>query len=291
MSTFKSYSSIKFDLFCKIWKEMKFSLIFLYRKNYAEMLEFCEESLNIAKQFLLLPTDILDQVSGLYLLYGLYYKIPIENVKIQVTSKEWQRFLDLYQQSKDEKLYDASYIFVKLVMDNAFHYNLFESEYGLEKNFKFRQELPFDNPYSILPKIIDEIEQGEFLRIQNISKVYDEQKIKILNNTPSINKLQLFDKNFMGEILNKIDTLKEKKQTLTGLRKNIKVALYNRTEKNKYNFDDKIRPKLGHGFDTDSSSDDMDIEFAYVKSNDSNLPKNFGENEDDNIHKKKTRKL
>jgi hypothetical protein len=100
------------------------------------MLEFCEESLNIAKQFLLLSTDTLDQISGLYLLYGLYYKIPVENIKIQVTSKEWRIFLDLFKQIKSEKLHDASYVFVKLVMDSAFHFCLFENEVKIfELNF------------------------------------------------------------------------------------------------------------------------------------------------------------
>lgn len=85
------------------------------------MLEFCEETLNIAKKIVLTSTGLIDQVGGLYLLYGLYYKIPLENIKIRVTVKEWQTFLDLHKLMREGKLHDASYIFVNLAINNAFH--------------------------------------------------------------------------------------------------------------------------------------------------------------------------
>lgn len=94
------------------------------------MLEFCEETLNIAKQILLSSTG-LDQIGGLYLLYALYYKIPLENIKIRVTLREWPIFLDLHSQIKEGKLYDASYIFVKLVIDNAFYHCVFPTEVNI----------------------------------------------------------------------------------------------------------------------------------------------------------------
>ena len=95
------------------------------------MLEFCEETLHIAKQFILLSNELVDQIGALYLLYGLYYKMPVENVKIRVTAKEWHKFLEFHKIIKIEKLYDASYIFVKLVTDNAFHHCLFATEVRL----------------------------------------------------------------------------------------------------------------------------------------------------------------
>lgn len=92
------------------------------------MLEFCEEALTIAKQIMLSSMDVIDQVAGLYLLYGLYYKIPVENVKIRVTLKEWQTFLSFHDKIREEGFFDTSYIFVKLVTDNAFHHCLFGNE-------------------------------------------------------------------------------------------------------------------------------------------------------------------
>lgn len=104
---------------------------FRCRRTYAEMLEFCEEALNIAKQIMLSSLELIDQIGGLYLLYGLFYKIPIENVKIRVTMKEWQAILNFHEQIKQEEFYDTSYIFVKLVTDNAFCHCLFANEVSL----------------------------------------------------------------------------------------------------------------------------------------------------------------
>lgn len=267
---FKNQESIRFEAFITAWQEMKFSLVFLFRKNFAEMLEFAEESLNVAKQFVL-HDDLIDQIGGLYILYGMYYKMPVSNVKIRVTSKEWQHVMNLHKQIKDEKLYDANYIFVKLVADNAFHHCLFAAEYGLEKSFKFHQDISSDNPFSVLPSLVNEMETGELSKIEKLSKMYDEQKAKLLNNMSSKNKLQLFDKNFVDEISNQIDSIQDKRQNLLGLRKKSKelptLAKSNNSclAKHKY-VDDKIRPKLGHGFDTDSSDDEnMDMQFAFVK--------------------------
>lgn len=101
---------------------------FRCRKSYAELLEFSEESLQIAKTFILTSTDFIDRVAGLYLLYGLYNKIPLNDIKIRVTLKEWEFLLQFFDQLKSEKLHDASYIFSKLVTDNAFYHCLFTTE-------------------------------------------------------------------------------------------------------------------------------------------------------------------
>ncbi|KAJ8686449.1 hypothetical protein QAD02_022243 [Eretmocerus hayati] len=283
---FKENESIRFDAFCKAWREMKFSLVFLYHKTYADMLEFCEEVLSIAKSFLLSSTDLINQIGGLYLLYGLYYKMPISKVKIRVTLKDWKSFLNLHQQIKRAKLHDASYIFVKLVIDNAYHYTLFSSEYVLGKSYRAQDHM-VDNPYSILNDIVDEVDNGDLSRIQTLSRVYDAQKTKLLTNVTSNQKLQLFDKNFVDDIINQIETLQEKRQPQTGTKKKLKLQPSDsRAEKKKY-IDDKIRPKIGHGFDTDSSDDDTsDMELV---SNDvvKSLPKSFDQTDDEDMSSEK----
>ncbi|XP_058800493.1 snRNA-activating protein complex subunit 1-like [Phymastichus coffea] len=279
---FKSHESIRFEDFVAAWQEIKFSLIFLCRKNYAELIEFCEESLQIAKSFVLTSNDFIDRVAGLYLLYGLYNKIPIEDIKIRVTLKEWEFFLEFFEQLKYEKLHDASYIFAKLVTDNAFYHCLFTTEYGLEKSFKTRQEysFSFDNPYSVLPVLVDEVEKRDLGKILKFSEIYHEQKKKVLGSS-SKNKLQLFDKNFMDEIVNNIEQLQEKRQNFPALRKKVsKVSLHLKTEKPKYP-DNKVRSKLGHGFDTDEDSDDeeMSMNQTFEQPN-RNLP-NFNDDLED----------
>ena len=110
------------------------------------------------------------------------------------------------------------------------HFSIFQ--YGLEKCFKIRQDHSFDNPHSILAQVVDDLETGELAKVQKLSEKYDEQKTKIMTNLSSTNKLQLFDKKFLNEIINDIETLQDKRQMLVGLRKKPKeVKLSNTTEK------------------------------------------------------------
>ncbi|KAL7293563.1 hypothetical protein TKK_0013002 [Trichogramma kaykai] len=258
LDSFKNKESIRYDEFCKTWCELKFSLIFLGRRSYADMLEFCEEVLIIAKHFIISSSDLPTQLSGLYLLYSLYYKIPIENIKIRVTYNEWQQFLDLHEEIKDKQLHDASFIFVKLIVDDAYYFCIFSNEYGLERCFiKSYTEYANNNPFSNLNNMINEIENGEFSKIQQLSELYNKNKVR-LSNVLSLKKLQLFDKNLVHEVINEVEQLQDKRQEFTGTKNKKKLrdlAFDNKLEKSKYT-DDKIRAKLGHGFDTDSSDDE-----------------------------------
>lgn len=65
-----------------------------------------------------------------------------------------------------------------------------------------------------------------------MSKLYNDQKTKLLNNISSKNKLKLFEHNFMDEITNKIDILQDKKQSLSEARKKVKeIAIPTKTGK------------------------------------------------------------
>lgn len=107
-------------------------LNYRFRKTYAEILEFSEATLHIAKQFVVDSKNLVDKIFGLYLLYGLYYKIPIHGVKIRVTLEEWQIFLKFREQILEDNIIDACYIFVKLISDNAFYHCLFPAEVKLK---------------------------------------------------------------------------------------------------------------------------------------------------------------
>lgn len=95
------------------------------------MLEFCEEVFQIAKPFALPPNNLAEQIGGLYLLYCLYHKMPVANIKIRVTLKDWRHFIELHTILKEREYFDASYVFVNLVYEDAFQHCLFETEVSL----------------------------------------------------------------------------------------------------------------------------------------------------------------
>lgn len=117
------------NLKCNIY----FFYIFRGRPTFLELLEFCEETLNICKQFLLLPPRFKERIGGLYLLYGIYYKMPIDQFKIRVKLDDWQNIMELHAEIKEAEHLDANYILCKLIVDNAFHFCIFDSEVYIMK--------------------------------------------------------------------------------------------------------------------------------------------------------------
>ena len=99
------------------------------RQTYSELLEFCEEVMSIAKQFVLPPYSFKAQIGGLYLLYGLYYKMPIKDIiKIRVTQDQWISLMELQEQLKEGEHLDANFILSTLIHDEAFINTVFDFE-------------------------------------------------------------------------------------------------------------------------------------------------------------------
>lgn len=181
IARFEQGNDIRFQTFCEIWKEMKFSLVFTGRPTYIELLEFCEETLNVCKKFLLLPPRFKERVGGLYLLYGVYYKMPIDQFKIRVKLDDWRSIMELHAEIKEAEHLDANYILSKLIADNAFHFCIFDKEFGLEKHYRAKEPQSF-NPYSVLPTLKDLTDKHPMLsKINELSRAYEEKKKKSID--------------------------------------------------------------------------------------------------------------
>lgn len=87
-------------------------------------------------------------------------------------------------------------------------------QYGLEKMFKSRPESSLGNPYSVLPALLDDVDDGELSKIHELSLFYNDQKNMLLNNMSSENKLQLFKHDVMDGITNEVIALLYKKQSI-----------------------------------------------------------------------------
>ena len=85
--------------------------------------------MHIAKQFVFPPYTFKARIGGLYLLYGLYYKIPIKDaVKIRVTQEQWTHLMELHEQLKEGEHLDANFILTTLIHDEAFFNTIFDHE-------------------------------------------------------------------------------------------------------------------------------------------------------------------
>ncbi|KYQ47612.1 snRNA-activating protein complex subunit 1, partial [Trachymyrmex zeteki] len=113
-----------FQNFCEIWKEMQFGLVFAYVLSYhpseAALTTFCEDVLCIIKQFLVNASSLKERIGALYLTYGVYYKMPVKQLKIRMTLSDWSCLMELHSQIKQEEYHDANYILCKMIVDRVF---------------------------------------------------------------------------------------------------------------------------------------------------------------------------
>ncbi|CAK9833541.1 snRNA-activating protein complex subunit 1 [Anthophora retusa] len=265
ITRFERADDIRFQTFCEIWKAMKFSLVFTGRPTFLELLEFCEEALNVCKQFLLLPPRFKERIGGLYLLYGIYYKMPIDQFKIRVKLDDWQSIMELHAEIKEAEHLDANYILCKLIAENAFHFCIFDSEFGLEKHYRVKNAHCF-NPYSVLPTLKDLSDKHQMLsKIDALSKAYEEKKQSLLKNN-SNTSLNLFNTNIAKEIVNDIREFEEQRrnQQIKNVLDQEKAcgASTSKEEckksKLKYTFKSKVRSLIDDGFQTDSNESEED---------------------------------
>ncbi|XP_017884438.1 snRNA-activating protein complex subunit 1-like isoform X4 [Ceratina calcarata] len=214
ITRFERADDIRFETFCEIWKEMKFSLVFTGRSCFLELLEFCEEALDVCKQFLLLPPRFKERIGGLYLLYGIYYKMPIDQFKIRMKLEDWRIVMDLHAEIREAEHLDANYVLCKLITDNAFHFCIFESEFGLEKHYR-RKNLKCFNPYSMLPRLKDLTDKNQILAdIDELSKTYEKMKEELRHrDDESTIGLNLYNSNIVEEITNDIREFEEERRS------------------------------------------------------------------------------
>ncbi|KYM77047.1 snRNA-activating protein complex subunit 1 [Atta colombica] len=118
-----------FQNFCEIWKEMQFGLIFAYHPSEAALTTFCEDALCIIKQFLVNASSLKERIGALYLTYGVYYKMPVKQLKIRMTLSDWSCLMELHSQIKQEEYHDANYILCKMIVDHIFIHCISDREF------------------------------------------------------------------------------------------------------------------------------------------------------------------
>ncbi|GAB6033597.1 Small nuclear RNA activating complex, polypeptide 1, 43kDa [Chamberlinius hualienensis] len=126
LEKFIATSSLRYDEFSAIWREMNMSYIFYGRADYRELLEFTEAILNLTKNMWLNNNDDLHiQVGGFYLTYAFYMKQPLKSqspIQIRMTQLDWMKCQSFVNFLLYNNHWDTYYIFCKLMAEKAFNY-------------------------------------------------------------------------------------------------------------------------------------------------------------------------
>lgn len=123
LSRIQRTDSVRYGVFSAIWRDMRFSEIFLGITSNSEMKRFCKVALATAVKYFLPPYSYQIRVGGLYLMFAFYHTQPASiAAKIRLALKDWgpvQRFLT---ESEEAEHFDVVYIYRKLVATGAIHY-------------------------------------------------------------------------------------------------------------------------------------------------------------------------
>ena len=115
-------TSLEFSCFLEQWRKMNFHQIFRGRKP-EELAEFFNQLVAMVKLFIFEDALFEKRVGAIYLLYGIYYSHPDKvRHKIRMSLGEFKLLLKLVEDIKKAQIFQASYIFYSLVLNDAFHF-------------------------------------------------------------------------------------------------------------------------------------------------------------------------
>lgn len=141
LALFQHTETVRYELFSSIWREMRFSDVFIGLTNMAEMKRFSVVALGTAMKYFLPPYSYQIRVGGLYLLFAFYNtQNTIPPVKIRLALKDWEKVQKFLKDSVDAGHLDVIYIYHKLVSIKAFQYVAMPHNLTFQKQKKLKKE-------------------------------------------------------------------------------------------------------------------------------------------------------
>ncbi|XP_076349145.1 snRNA-activating protein complex subunit 1-like [Tachypleus tridentatus] len=212
MKKFVEKKSIRYEEFAKIWKEMKFSSIFLLKDNERELLMFTRECFTIAMNLWTINYSFQEQVTGLYLLYGFYVKQSLNPpVKIRITLEQWKQLRDIFSIATREHHLDICFIVHRLQLMNAFHFVATPTMMGPKSSLRLNgiSEVQETSRLDDVMMPLHELKNcGHLEQLQAIHEHYT--KMKEAQSIESVQTLNIVSGDIYEEINEKIKQFQEK---------------------------------------------------------------------------------
>jgi len=128
----------RFSIFCQVWKESKFGLIFCGRDSFRDLYELTTDILYRVKQYAKSSfkgkqNNILVRYAAIYMLYSIFFKQPCRpRVRIRLSYEEYLDLSELMAEAKRDLHSDIIYAWSKLILHHAFQYSVVPEHMGLE---------------------------------------------------------------------------------------------------------------------------------------------------------------
>ncbi|KAL4703738.1 hypothetical protein ACJJTC_017526 [Scirpophaga incertulas] len=126
-----------YTTFTKLWKEMSFGNVYHGKKSFAELIERCEEIINIAKYYMAYPsTNMEESIAGLFIVYGLIALQPIPDfVPVRVTPYDLIHMKKLLSYAYDTKRLDVVYIMMSVMIKGPIFYTVEERPTAFDDSY------------------------------------------------------------------------------------------------------------------------------------------------------------
>lgn len=206
LKRFQRTQSVRFEIFARIWREMKFSQIFYGTVNH-EKRKFSRLMLDVASVFFLPPFSFQIRVGGLYLLYSLYQcqnASPSEQIRLAL--KDWADVKTFEKDATEAQHFDVVYILQQLMFRKAFHFTATPSLLTYNKKRKVERS-PMHEEFMERVSRPQELVNIELLEeMGNIHQHYENLKASTLSLTsaqqdPSVS---LIRKNLVPQLRNTV---------------------------------------------------------------------------------------
>ncbi|KAF3700722.1 snRNA-activating protein complex subunit 1 [Channa argus] len=187
LSRFQRTDSVRFEIFSKIWREMKFSDIFNGTVNHKKRM-FSRLLLDTAFSYFLPPFSFQIRVGGLYLLYSLYQcqnTSPPE--KIRLALKDWEDVKKFEKDAVDAQHFDTIYILHQLMFLKAFHFTAMPTLLVYKKKRKV-ERLVMCEKFMERASRPQELISVELLEeLSNIHELYSKLKTSVCSTSEQAN--------------------------------------------------------------------------------------------------------
>ncbi|KAK3573668.1 hypothetical protein QTP86_030114 [Hemibagrus guttatus] len=203
LGRFQATSSVRFEEFSAIWRELKFSAIFYGILEHSEKKVFARLALTVASPYLLPPYSFQIRVGGLYLLYSLYStQLNTPKERIGIALKDWDDLTQFQQDAVNAQHHDVVYVLRKLLHEKAFCFTAMPNTLSfLVKKKRVDRMQKLCEPFVDHPARPQELISTNLLEeLANVHEHYEGLKKSVLQSQSPQSDLSLIKQNLVPKL-------------------------------------------------------------------------------------------
>ncbi|XP_061582472.1 snRNA-activating protein complex subunit 1-like [Cololabis saira] len=178
LARFQRMDSIRYEDFSALWRDMRFSDLFVGFVNPKEQKMFSRIALATALKYFLPPYNYQIRVGGLYLMFGFYHAQQAEPpLKIRLALGDWDYVQKFLRDSVEAGHHDVVYICRRLLATKAVHFTAMLHFLTFHKLQKPKQQQPVCSSFLSRATAVHDLMCADLLdELTNIQSHYEKAK-------------------------------------------------------------------------------------------------------------------